>query len=121
MKKTEAELKSVHASALGERLQELKTFDEVLKALAQTGEELPSVVQWASEEPQSIVLKSLHDETIHFYNPTQREGLKPGTVILEDGPVRKVVGSGLESLSVEDFRELFESGRLVCLRVALET
>ncbi len=121
MKKTVAELKAVHASALGERLKELESFEEVLNSLAQESEDLPSVVRWAAEEPQSIVLKSLQDETIHFYNPTQREGLKPGTVILEDGPVRKVVGSGLESLSVEDFRELFESGRLVCLRVALET
>lgn len=115
MKELVEELKTVHAAALGERLEEIETFEKLLTLLKGGEAELPAVVDWSDDTPQSIVLKSVNDDQICFYNPAQRPDSPPKTVVVEDGPLRTVVGSGLESLSIEDFRQLFNDAKLVCL------
>ena len=105
-----AQTQKLHQLTFGQTLAVGTDVEELLDRLEQGESDLICIVEWEPEIFHSLVLKSLRQQRVHFFNPQRPVSAPPGSILVANGPLRQVEEEGLESLSEDDFRQLFASG-----------
>jgi len=111
------ELHILHQAIFGRELEKIDDPDMVLKMLKDGKSDIITSMKWGEKrgnelhDVHKIVLQKIEGDRVIFFNPLAHpEDMEKGTFIEGEnmGPRRRVEGIGLESVSVDEFIELFE-------------
>lgn len=116
------ELHILHRAIFGHELQESRDPEVILNKLKNGCSDIIVDLNWGEQreeeyhEKHKIVLQRIDGEKIIFFNPMgHSDELEEGDTIEgeEKGPVRRVEGTGLESITVQDFIRWFKERNAV--------
>ncbi|OQA12750.1 MAG: hypothetical protein BWY64_03870 [bacterium ADurb.Bin363] len=118
------ELHILHEAIFGQKLQEVSDEQIILKALKEGKSDIIMSLLWEEEKNEEyhewhkVVIQGINEKNrIVFYNPLgHSENIPAGTIIEGEkkGPPRVIEGTGLESVSIEDFMDFFKKRKAVC-------
>lgn len=119
-----AELHALHEAIFGQELEEIKDPEFVTDILKNEKRDIIMKLTWGEKrrdeyhEEHNIVVQKIDDTgRVNFYNPMGHpEEMEEGTIIEGEnmGPKRRVEGSGIESVTSEDFVKFFKERDAVC-------